>query len=164
MRQVTKNKIWTTSIKNQNQSEVHQRYQCLRWQLGLSRYITFIHQLCSILPWISWVAQTLHNSRDNHLETSRWKRWLGQRAFLCFKSVPGNGTWESYCIFLELLTGLYMTVGLIDSAIKAYPYMDLWLLWDILSEKVWLSGSDLLQMGLSFQVYTVWSWFKGLVI
>lgn len=45
------------------------------------------------------------------------------------------GTWESYCIFLELLTGLYMTVGLIDSAIKAYPYMDLWLLWDILSGK-----------------------------
>lgn len=74
------------------------------------------------------------------------------------------GTWESYCVFLELLTGLYMTVGLIDSAIKAYPYMDLWLLWDILSEKVWLSGSDLLQTGLSFQVYTVWSWFKGLVI
>lgn len=74
------------------------------------------------------------------------------------------GTWESYCVFLELLTGLYMTVRLIDSAIKAYPYMDLWLLWDILSEKVWLSGSDLLQTGLSFQVYTVWSWFKGLVI
>lgn len=46
-----------------------------------------------------------------------------------------------------------MTVGLIDSAIKAYPYMDLWLLWDILSEKVWLSGSDLLQTGLSHSVF-----------
>lgn len=90
MRQVTKNKIWTTSVKKQNQSQVYLRYQCLRWQLCLSRYVTSIHQLCSTLPWISGVAQTLHNSRDNRLETSRLTRWSGQRAFLCFKSVPGN--------------------------------------------------------------------------